>query len=78
MPKRRLCPACELPFIKGRRVHFAARTGMRIATVCGPCADGGVTIVQDNSGDLAKCMNCPNPAVVCLACVARKVKEARG
>lgn len=71
MSAKRVCPACHQSYVKGRRVQFAARTGLRGATVCNKCADGGVTIVQDKTGDLSKCLNCENPAVVCLACVAK-------
>jgi len=71
MAKRRVCPACHRTFTKGARALFAARTGARPATVCSKCAAGGVLIVPDQTGDLSQCMNCTNPAVVCLACVAK-------
>ena len=62
-------PACSKPFLKGRRVHFAARTGLRIARVCSPCADGGVTVVQDRSANPHACTNCEKrPAVLCSPC----------
>jgi hypothetical protein len=74
---KRHCPACGAASIKGVRVFFAARTGARNATVCQRCADGGLLVVQDKTGDLAKCTMCErNPAVVCLACcVPRKVAK---
>lgn len=78
MPAKRVCPACHADFIKGRRVLFAARTGARMATVCQPCADKGLTIVQDRTGDVEKCVECDrNPACLCTACVAKKTGEVR-
>jgi hypothetical protein len=76
MSSKRLCPACDKPFIKGVRVLFAARTGARGATVCKRCADGGLLVVQDRSGDLTRCFYCEdNAAVCCLACAQLPPKE---
>lgn len=73
MSAKRICPACDQPFIKGTRVLFAARTGARNATVCQRCARGGMLVVQDKSGDLAKCVYCEvNAAVACLACTVKR------
>lgn len=69
--KRRTCPACHATFQKGVRALFNARTGARSATVCKACAGRGLLVVPDTTGDLSQCMNCSNPAVICLACVAK-------
>ncbi len=75
---KRSCPACNRSFIKGQRVQFASRTGLRPALVCGPCAASGVTIVQDKSADLSRCIECErNPAVLCMACVGRTIQKTR-
>lgn len=73
MGARRTCPACQRSFQSGVRVWFAARTGMREATVCKRCASGGVTIVQDKSADTHACAFCERrPAVFCSVCAAAR------
>lgn len=73
MGKRRTCPACARGFVVGVRVLFAARTGARRATVCVRCAESGLVVVQDRTGDLGRCVYCEtNAAVCCLACVAAR------
>jgi len=79
MAQRKICPACGKPFQKGRRVLFAARTGLRSARVCQPCANGGEIIVQDKSGDVSLCTNCETgPAVFCSVCVMKKIHAVKG
>jgi hypothetical protein len=68
---RRICPACSGAFVKGRRVAFASRTGLRSALVCPRCAAGALVLVLDRSADPAMCINCfKNQAAFCLLCVA--------
>ncbi len=75
MASKRTCPACHTTFIVGRRALFAARTGHRMTTVCLSCFNGGLTIVQDKTGDVTKCVECEqNPAVKCSVCVHRAVR----
>ncbi len=77
MPAKRVCPACHKDFIKGHRVLFAARTGPRMATVCNGCFTKGLTIVQDNTGDVEKCVECDrNPACLCTACAKKQTNQA--
>ena len=79
MSTRRTCPACARAYIKGKRAFFASRTGGRWATVCLRCADAGMTIVQDRTGDFAKCVHCDvEPAVFCSACAMRGAAKLHG
>jgi hypothetical protein len=72
---RRICPACSRAFVKGRRVAFASRTGLRSAVVCPRCAAGALVFVLDRSADPAMCINCGrHAAAFCLLCVAAKRK----
>lgn len=78
MASKRTCPACHGDFIVGKRALFAARTGARMATVCQACFNGGLTIVQDRTGDVEKCTTCDrNPACLCTACAAERVSKVR-
>lgn len=78
MAKRRTCPACNRSFIAGERVWFASRIGLRPALVCRACARRGVTVVQDRSADLTRCIECEkNAAVLCLLCHGRKARELK-
>lgn len=78
MASKRVCPACHQDFIKGRRALLNARTGPRMTVVCQACFDGGLTIVPDKTGDMAKCVECErNPACLCSACALSRAKPAR-
>jgi hypothetical protein len=77
MGKRRVCPACDKPFIAGVTVMFAARTGLRRARVCKECARKGTLIVQDRSADGTLCVNCGKlEAVWCALCAVRHSRAA--
>jgi len=76
---KRTCPACNATYVRGYRVWFASRTGLKPATVCGTCKAAGITIVQDASADPVKCVSCATgDAVLCMVCVAKRIASGIG